>query len=128
MSLYLHVSMSPCRHVSMSPCLHVSMSSSIHFSKSHVFMSPCLHVSLFPRLDFSMFTCLNAHVSTENGTNGTVTSVCFLQTEDRNGQLPFICCKRKRKTDFVFLERQTINGNRQLLLIFYLLAEFYKIY
>ncbi len=65
--------MSPCLHLSMFPCLHVYAS---------MFMSPYFHVSIF------MSSCL--HVSG------------IPQTENGNGKLPFVCCKRKLKTDIFF--------------------------
>jgi hypothetical protein len=83
----------------MFPCLHVSISPCLHFS-----MFPCLHVYV------SMFPCLHLHVSMSmcprfwNFANGkrhsqtTATSVRFLQMENENGKLPFVCCKRKWKT------------------------------
>jgi hypothetical protein len=107
--LHVHVSMSPCINFSMFQCLHVyvSMLPCLHlnFSMSpclHVFMSPCHNVLMFPQ--------------TENVTSG-------------KRQLPFVFCKRKTETanlrfvaanvngkqKFVFLGRQTINGNRRLL-------------
>ncbi len=73
----LVVTMSPCHNVSKSPCLHVSM-------------SPCLHVSMSP------WPCL--HNGKQNSPK-TATTVCFLQTENGNGKLPFVCCKRKQKTN-----------------------------
>jgi hypothetical protein len=118
---HLHMSMSPCFrvHVSMSPCLHVSMSPCLHVSVS---MSPCacLYVSIYPcfHVYVSMAPCLRFHISmfpefrkrktelTENGkfrlfaTNGKwkrYTSVCLLQ-------------KGNGKREFVFLDRQKING------------------
>ncbi len=30
------------------------------------------------------------------------TSVCSLRTENGNGKLPFLCCKRKQKTEVYF--------------------------
>jgi hypothetical protein len=72
-------------------------------------MSPCLHVSI---LHVSMF--MSPHF--RNSANGkrnlrrTATSVCFLKTENGNGKLPFVCCKRKQKWTFVFLSRQVINS------------------
>jgi hypothetical protein len=38
------------------------------------------------------------------------TSVCLLQTENGNGKLPFLCCKRKQKTEVVV--PWSTNGNR----------------
>jgi hypothetical protein len=52
------------------------------------------------------------------------TSVCLLQTENRNSKLPFVCCKQKTETanfrlfsangkrKFGFLNRCMINGNQ----------------
>jgi hypothetical protein len=121
----LHVSMSPYFHVFMFhvSCFHVFMFSCFHvslFPCFHVSLSPCLHVSMFPCFHVSMFPCL--HVSgipqKEKSTNG-------------KQKLPFVFCKQKTETTnfrlfaangngkhqrtFVFLGRQTINGNRQLL-------------
>ncbi len=103
--------MSPC------PCLyvHVHVSMFMTISMFHV-STPCLHVSMSP--------CLHVYVS------------MFLEfrkwkTElKENGQLPFVSCKWKMemanfrfcaanwngKRKFVFLVRQTINANWQLLL------------
>ncbi len=94
----------PCLHVTnISLFLHVSMCMSPFFHVSiHVSMSPCLHV---PRIR-----------QAQNGTN-----------EKR--QLLFVGCKQKMETEnfrlfaenrnikgkFVFLGRQTMNGNRRLL-------------
>jgi hypothetical protein len=58
-----------------------------------------------------------------------MTSVCLMQTENGNGQLPFVCCKQKMDTEnfrlfaayrngkrtFVFLGWQMVNGNQLLL-------------
>jgi hypothetical protein len=98
-SMCFHVSMfmSPCPglHVSMSPFLHVSMSPCLCLNVS---MSPswCLHVH-FPR-------------SLEFWKRKTAT-ICFLQMENGNGNLPFICCKWKRKTDVCF--PWSVNDKRQ---------------
>ncbi len=125
-----NVSMSPCLHVPLSRCLHVSMSLSLHVSMSpyhhvsmplcvHVSLSPCCHVSMYPCLYVSMSPCLHIHVSTfpeyrkQNYVMEKGNFLLFLQTENWNRKLSFICCKWKRM--FVFLGRQTINGNRQLL-------------
>jgi hypothetical protein len=53
----------------------------------------------------------------ENRTSGKrQLSLCLLQTENENGELPFVCWKWKPKTEVCFLlGRQTINGDRQLL-------------
>jgi hypothetical protein len=32
----------------------------------------------------------------------TEASICLLQTENENGKLLFVCCKRKRKTEVCF--------------------------
>ncbi len=120
MSPCLHVSMSSCLHFSICPCLHFSICPCFHVSCQciYVSMSPCLHVSMSPCLYVFMSPYTSLNVSG------------ILQTEIRtNGkrQLPFMCCKRKTanfclfaatgtgKRKFVFLGRQTINGNRRLL-------------
>jgi hypothetical protein len=103
--LHVHVSMSTCLHVSMSPCpyLYFSISSCFHVSclSLHVSMtpSPCLHVSMTPcpHVHVSMFLEFRITVNWANGK--TATSVCLLQTENGNSKLPFVCCKRKRKTE-----------------------------
>jgi hypothetical protein len=41
------------------------------------------------------------------------TCICLLQMENGNGKLSFVCCKQKRKFDF--LGRQTINSDQCLL-------------
>ncbi len=88
------------RFLSMSPCLH---------SPCFMSMSPCFHVSI------SMFPCLHTHVSMSPHLHVHVST--FLEfrkgktelTENHNfhlfsanGKLPFVCCKRKRKTDIFF--------------------------
>ncbi len=94
------MSPSPCLHVSISPCLHVSRSPCLQ-----AFRPPCLHVSMSMSPRF------------RNSANGkwnqwkTATSVYFLQTENGNGKLPFVCCKRKRKNWLLFSlvgKRQTV--------------------
>ncbi len=89
----VHVSMSPSLHVSMSPCLYLSM-------------FPCLHASRIPQI--------------ESGSKRKApTSVCFLQMENGNGKLLFVCCKQKWKMDICFPwsanGRQTIYGKRRML-------------
>ncbi len=114
---YLHVSMSPCLHVSMSPCLYVSMSSCLHVSISPWFcvsmsMSPCFHVSIFPYFHLSMSPCFRNSANGKRNLRKTATSVYLQQTANGNSKLPFVCCKRNGKRKFVFLGRQTRNGNR----------------
>jgi hypothetical protein len=112
---FVFMSMSPC------PCLHVQVSRPLCLCL-HVSMTPCFHVS-----------CLCFHVSMSPSPCLCVSMFAeFRNTENRtNGkrQLPFVCCKREmemtdfrlfaangnRKWKFVFLFRQTINGNRRLL-------------
>ncbi len=97
------MSMSPCLHVhvSMSPFLNVSLS---HFC---VYIFPCLH------LHVSMSFCFPEFRKTENGTNGNSNFCLF--AENGNGELPFVCCKRKQKAEICFLCKQTMNSNRRLL-------------
>jgi hypothetical protein len=45
----------------------------------------------------------------------TAASVCLLQTENGNGQLPFVYANGNGKRKIVFLGQQNINGNRRLL-------------
>ncbi len=105
---------------SMSPHLHV------HVSKS---MSPCLHFSMFPCLYVSMSLCFHVSISMfplspwfRDSVNGTqnwwkmATSVCLLQTDNRNSKLPrLFAANRNGKRKFVFIARQTINGKWRLL-------------
>ncbi len=108
----LHVSMSPCLRVSMSPCLLVSLSPCLS-----VLMSLCLYnkslcfyvsMSLCPCLDVSMFLEFRKRKAELTG-NG---NLC-LCAANGNDILPFVVENGKRK--FVFLGRQTINGNRRSL-------------
>ncbi len=77
---------------------------------SHVYFSmfQCFHVSMSQCFQVSIFPCLNLHVSmfksqTENGTKENGNFHLLLQTENENGKLPFVCCKRKRKTEVCFV-------------------------
>ncbi len=98
----------PCVSVSMSPspCLHFSMSRCIHVC---VFMFPCLY------LHISMSPCLHVSGIRKKRTELTENSnfICWLQTEPANFCL--FAAKGNGKQKFVFLGRQTLNGNRSLL-------------
>ncbi len=91
--------MSPCLHVSSSQCLY-SISPCFDVSVS---MSPCFHVSIsmFPCLNVSMSPCL--FVSLSMSPHSCIPQMKTKLLENGNGKLPFVCCKRKRKTDVCFL-------------------------
>ncbi len=90
----------PCLNVSMSPCLYVTMSLCLYvvISLCHVSMSPCFR---FRKQKTEL---------TEKAT-----SVCFLQMENENDKLSFVCCKRKQKMDVFFPWSVNDNSNRRVL-------------
>jgi hypothetical protein len=104
----------PCLHVHV-PCLCL-----------HVYMAPFLHVSM-SQVYISMFPFLHVHAAMfpefrkpKNGMNvkQPLPFVCYKRKNNRNNKSSaylLICCKWKQKTEFVFLSRQRINGNRRLL-------------
>jgi hypothetical protein len=89
------------RHVSMSasmfPCprqcshvhVHVLIHVHVHFVFMYIFMSISMYITVH----------IDVHIRAERK---TPTSVCLLQTENGNDQLPFVCCKWKRKTEVCF--------------------------
>jgi hypothetical protein len=92
---------------SMSPFLHVSMSTYLH-------TSPCFHFYLHVPMFISL--CLRNSTNRKRDWRRTTASVRLLQTENRNGKLPFVCWKWKRKKQkFVFHGWRTKIGNRRLL-------------
>jgi hypothetical protein len=98
--------------VSMSPCVHAFMSTLLHVS-----MALCLHDSITSCFHISMFPCLHVPMSM---------SLRFRYSANRKQKIPFVLCKQKTvianflmfaayrngKKTFVFLGRQTNNGNR----------------
>ncbi len=116
------MSLFPCLHFSC-PCFHVYVSIlpclCLYFPMSpflHVYMSPCLwlHVSGIQfrkrkrnwRKTQLPFVCCkrkmemaNFRLFAANGKWKRQTSVCLLQTENGNGKLSFVYCKRKWKME-----------------------------
>ncbi len=115
--LHVHVSM---LHVhAVSPCCMSMLLSKLHVLAEcilcismhkgglcfcfplDVFISPCLHVSGIPQ--------------TDNGTNGKRQLLFFLR-ERETANLRLFAANGNGEQTLVFLGRQTINGNRRLLL------------
>jgi hypothetical protein len=62
---------------------------------------------MFPSLSVFEIPKQKTGELTENST-----SVCLLQTEDRNGKFLFVRCKQNWTMEVLFLGRQTINSNQ----------------
>jgi hypothetical protein len=81
----------------------------VHILRKIAWASGFCYFNFMSNSPFLMFPCLKSclclYVSgilqTEDGTKKQFI-VCLLQTEYGNGKLPFVCCKRKQKTEVCF--------------------------
>jgi hypothetical protein len=95
----------PCVHV----LVHLHIQVLIHVHVFFMFMFICMSISMYSILH------VNVHVREENGTHEKWQLPIVVANRKRKRQTSVVCYKLKRKTEFPYFGRPTINGNRRLL-------------